>query len=346
MKKIFKDYYEILSVSPVASEAEIKKAYRRMARKYHPDVAPNRRVAEEAFKEINEAHEVLSNHARRRSYDALRGARRHEADFSCTRSPEPQPDSTAFREGHRQDFGFRFDCGGRKNEFDPFFQSSRDQGREGFDRPRENHERQPNAYDTDMEVDIVVTLEEVMQGSVRPLSFHCGTICEACAGLGRHGLRSCMACGGNGRVIKTHDYRARIPAGVRDGQRLKLADNGESGARGLGGDLYLRVRLAKHPVFRVQDGALLYELVLRPSALEADATSFVPTLNGRVLIKIPAGVQDGQRLRVRDQGLPLADGTRGDLFITIRVQATESASDVRRGFRERTSNDTSFCSRR
>jgi curved DNA-binding protein len=190
-------------------------------------------------------------------------------------------------------------------------------------------------------------LEEVMQGSVRSLSFHYGAIFEDCAGLGRHGFRPCMVCDGNGRVVKTHNYRVRIPAGVHDGQRLKLAGKGEwSDTHGLGGDFYLRVRLAGHPVFRVRDGALHYDLVLRPSALDAEPTSFVPTLNGRVLIKIPPGIRDGQILRVRNQGLPQPDGQRGDLFIMIRIQAAENTPDRQREFRQRASEDTAFFSRR
>jgi curved DNA-binding protein len=152
-----------------------------------------------------------------------------------------------------------------------------------------------------------------------------------------------VSCDGNGRSVKTHNYRVRIPVGVHDGQRLKLASKGEwAGAQDLGGDVYLRVRLAKHPLFRVQDQALYYDLVLQQSELDGEATCFVPTLNGRFLIKIPPGLRNGQMLRLRNQGLPEADGQRGDLFIVIRIQGSDSGSD----HRERASRDTAFYTRR
>jgi len=344
MKKTSKDYYEILGVSPMASEDEIKKAYRQLARKHHPDVAVNRVAAEEAFKEINEAHETLINIARRRSYDAQRGTRWQEADFRAHARPtEPTPETDPFRDGHWQDFGFRFDRTERRHGFDSSFRSTANHGRAGFEPSQENSRHQQGMHNADIEVDIVVTLEEVMQGSVRPFSFHYGAVCEDCEGLGRQGFRPCVTCDSNGRSVKTHNYRVRIPVGVHDGQRLKLASKGEwGGAQDLGGDVYLRVRLATHPLFRMQDGALYYDLILQQSELDGEATSFVPTLNGRFLIKIPPGLRNGQTLRVRNQGLPQADGQRGDLFIVIRIQGSENVT----GNRRRASGDTAFYARR
>jgi len=341
MKRTFKDYYEVLGVSPTASEDDIKKAYRSLARKYHPDVASERHVAEEAFKEINEAHEVLGNTARRQNYDALHGYRWRETDCRVyTRPPEPSFDSRPSRNGHWQDFGFRFDRAEHGSAFDSFSRPSGGSDRGGFEAFHKAPGEETGSRNADIEVDIVVTLEEVMKGSVRPFAFHFGAVCDNCAGSGRCGFRPCSACDGNGRVVKRHDYRVRIPAGVHDGQRLKLASKGgPNGAQDPGGDFFLRVRLAKHPHFRVQDGALYYDLVLRQSELDGEATSFVPTMNGCVMIKVPSGIRNGQTLRVRSQGLPNADGERGDLFIVIRIQGSENTTSSR-------DRETTFYSRR
>src|SRR5436189_5071336 len=161
-----------------------------------------------------------------------------------------------------------------------------------------------------------VSLEEAMGGSVRCVSVRPGVPCEHCGGTGQRAGHVCNVCGGTGQVAKTETHQVKIPAGVTDGQRLRVAGRGEAGAGGgAAGDLDLRVKLAKHPDFEVEDHNLIYEAELAPWEAVLGTNISVPTLNGRVNIRVPAGTQTGQKLRVRGRGLPLREGGNGDLIV-------------------------------
>ena len=332
----FKDYYAILGVARTASDDEIKKAFRKLAREFHPDVAKNKKTAEEKFKEINEAYEVLSDPAKRKKYDELGANWKSGAEFR----PPPGWGGTGGRpaNGRGQTDGFEFEFGG--TGFSDFFeQLFGRRGRErggGFGSGMEEEAGQFEQRGRDVEADILVPLEEVARGAVRAISLRRAVACEQCGGTGRQKQRPCARCGGRGQVEKTEDYKVKIPAGIGEGQRLRVAGRGEAGVgRGEAGDLFLRVRLAKHPDFRVADGDLFHDLELAPWEAVLGAQVAVPTLDGRVNIKIPAGTQSGQKLRVRDRGLPHRDGTRGDLFVVASVRVPEQVSaDERRLWEE------------
>ena len=342
----YKDYYEILGVPRTATEADIKKAFRKLARQYHPDVAKNKKQAEEKFKEINEAYEVLGDPAKRKKYDDLGPNWNAGADF------RPPPGWESFTGGRAypgrgqrgEEFEFQFGGTGFSDFFEQLFGSMGGRGGgPGFGRRGSAEEEFATERGRDIEGDIMVTLEEAMRGSVRSVQVRHGVPCQHCGGTGRRAGHVCNVCGGAGQVAKTETYQVKIPAGVSEGQRLRVAGRGEAGAGGgAAGDLYLRVRLAKHPDFVVEDHNLVYEAELAPWEAVLGANISVPTLNGRVNIRIPPGTQAGQKLRVRGRGLPLRAGGSGDLIVVTAVEVPSRVSENERKLWEQLAKESRF----
>src|SRR5438552_11947042 len=271
----FRDYYETLGVSKTASADEIKSAFRKLARKYHPDMAKpkEKAVAEEKFKQINEAYEVLSDPEKRSKYDHL------GADWNQPGGFQPPPDwgrggaAGGFQRGASGNGGVEFEFGGTgfSDFFEAFFGGGRGESAfgGGFGRRPATAER-----GQDVEADLMVTLEEALHGSTRQVSLR------------------------RGGSEKVETYQVKIPRGVHEGQRIRLAGQGEAGARGgKKGDLFLRVRLARHPDFSVEGNDLVHEAELAPWNAVLGTELQVPTLEGKVRMKIPAGTQGSQRLR-------------------------------------------------
>jgi curved DNA-binding protein len=195
----------------------------------------------------------------------------------------------------------------------------------------------------DIEGDIMVTLEEAARGSVRSVSVKHGVTCEHCGGTGVRAKHVCNVCGGIGQVPKTETYQVKIPAGVSEGQRLRVAGRGEAGpGGGASGDLYLRVRLAKHPDFEVEDKNLIYDVELAPWEAVLGANISVPTLDGRVNIKIPAGTRSGQKMRVRGRGLPGRGGSDGDLIVVTRIEVPATVTESERTLWEQLAKASRF----
>jgi curved DNA-binding protein len=189
----------------------------------------------------------------------------------------------------------------------------------------------------------MVTLEEVMRGSLRSVNVRHAVACEVCGGSGRRGQRTCASCDGTGRVSRSETYQVKVPAGVTEGQRLRLAGRGEAGAYGgTAGDLFLRVRLARHPDFEVEDHNLIYETPLAPWEAVLGGSISVPTLEGRVNIKVPAGTQNGQKLRVRGRGLTSRAGERGDLIVVARVDMPGQISERERELWQELARESQF----
>src|SRR2546426_1489796 len=237
----YKDYYETLGVPRTASDAEIKKAFRKLAREYHPDVAKNKKQAEEKFKEINEAYEVLGDSAKRKKYDELGPNWRAGADF------RPPPGWESFSGGRPftgrgprgEEYEFHFGGTGFSDFFEQLFGSMGGRGAPGFGRGGPITEEDfATERGRDIEGDIMVTLEEAMRGSVRSVSVRRGVPCEHCGGTGQRARHVCNVCGGTGQVAKSETYQVKIPAGVTEGQRLRVAGRGEAGlGGGQAGDL-------------------------------------------------------------------------------------------------------------
>lgn len=312
----YKDYYQSLGVSRTATPDELKKAFRKLAREFHPDVAKDKKRAEEKFKEINEAYEVLSDPAKRAKYDQLGENWKSGADFGGAGGRSPYPGQRPGRSpGAGGDAEFEFDGAGFSSFFEQMFGSRYGQPG-GFGQPAEESER-----GQDIEGDIMVTLEEAMHGSIRDVSV-------------RHRV---------GRIIKTETHHVKIPAGVTEGQKLRVAGRGEAGTSGgTAGDLYLRVRLARNPDFEVDGHNLIHEVELAPWEAVLGAEIQVPTLTGRVKIKIAPGTQNGQKLRVRGRGLPQRDGAAGDLIIVTRLALPDKISEAEKQLWEQLARESKF----
>jgi curved DNA-binding protein len=343
----YKDYYQSLGVPRNASEADIKKAFRKLAREFHPDVAKNKKQAEEKFKEINEAYEVLGDPTKRKKYDELGANWNSGADF---RTPPGWESSgggrrTTARGPGGQEYEFQFGGTGFSDFFEQLFGSAGARGGASpFGRPGGFAEEDLAAErGRDVEGDIMVKLDEAMRGSVRAVSVRHGVPCGQCGGTGQRARHVCNVCGGSGQVLKTETHQVKIPPGVTEGQRLRVAGRGEFGAGGgAAGDLYLRVRMAKHPDFEVDAHNLIYEAELAPWEAVLGASISVPTLNGRVNIRIPPGTQSGQKLRVRGRGLPDRAGGGGDLIVVTRVEVPAQVSEEERKLWEQLAKESKF----
>jgi molecular chaperone DnaJ len=370
-----KDYYEILGVKKSASAEEIRKAFRKLARKYHPDVNPGDKSAEEKFKTLSEANDVLSDPKKRKIYDQVgfysdnidpATAEAYARGGGTGGAPGGFPGGGAGQAGGQGvpfDFGgFDFSDlvdsagrgrrsgggGGFKDIFSGIFGGSRGAAPAGAG---------PEAG-SDLEYQVNVPFWTAIRGGVMRLNVTrqdvCPTChgqgyieapgkcsecngagqvtqtggrmkfnvqCPSCEGTGKN-ISTCPTCHGEGTVSRTEPLEVRIKAGTRDGQRIRLAGKGNAGSRGgPAGDLYVIIRAEQHPVFR-RDGDNIY-LTVPVTATEAalGARVEVPTIDGRAELKIPPGTQSGQKLRLREKGVPSAtkDGVRGDEIVEITV---------------------------
>ncbi len=331
-----RDYYEVLSVGRDASADDIKRAYRRMALKYHPDKNPDNKEAEQKFKECAEAYEVLSDPAKRKRYDqhgheGLRGAGMH--DFSHM--------------GYEDIFSM----------FDDIFGGGIFGGRRGGRR------RRGVSRGYDIETQLEITLDEVLTGAQKSIEFerrdtcdacggsgsepghqpdvcpHCGgrgeiaqsgmgglfqmvTTCPACHGQGSVISTPCRACKGAGRIQKTRTLSIKIPAGIQDGQAVRVTGEGEpGGGGGPRGDLYGYVRVKPHPILLREGDDLIVRLPISFTQAALGSQIEVPSLNGRQTIDIPPATQHGAVLQVKGQGLPnLRNGRRGSLLVQVLVE--------------------------
>jgi DnaJ-class molecular chaperone len=334
MAVAFRDYYETLGVQRGATEEEIKKAYRKLARKHHPDVNPGDKSAEEKFKEINEAYEVLSDPDKRKRYDELGPNWKAGADFT------PPPGQEAYTYEFR-DFGdiFTESRGGRgfSDFFESLFGGSRAaRGGPGF-----------AMRGQDVEADISLSLEDIHRGAVRSLAFQVTDRCPTCNGTGQVDSKTCPTCRGMGAVTRPKSIDVNVPAGVREGSTVRVTGQGEPGANGgQPGDLFLHVRVRPHQLFTlVNEDDLQIELPVAPWEAALGSKVHVPTLDGPVAMTIPGGAQGGQRLRLRGQGLNRRRGGRGDQYCKLKIVNPPSPTPDERELFEKLASASPFNAR-
>jgi molecular chaperone DnaJ len=343
-----KDYYQVLGVAKNAPQAEIKKAYRKLAQKYHPDANPGDKAAEERFKEISAAYDVVGDETKRKQYDQVREMASSgfgPGGFAGAGGSAPRG---AGRRVRFEDIGF-----GGIGDLGDLFSVFTGGGRAGPTRG------------ADLETEVGVSFEEAMQGTTVPVGiqgpapcprcggsgaeqgtspvtcpqcggtgavsvnqgfFQMSQTCPRCHGRGRVVEHPCSACGGSGSVRTTRRFQVRIPAGVKDGARIRLAGKGETGpGGGQAGDLYVVVRVAPHKLFGRKGNDLTVTLPVTYAEVALGANVSVPTMNGAVTLKVPAGTQSGQTFRVRGKGAPKKGG-RGDLLVTVEVEVPRKLS--------------------
>lgn len=319
----FRDYYEVLGVARDADEKELKRAFRKLARQYHPDVAKDDDKAEEKFKELNEAYEVLSDPEKRKKYDALGENWRHMGDFT----PPPGQDFGEY--GGFESGGVHFEGTGFSDFFENMFGGGAARrggfgGFGGFGGGRARTRPDGPRRGRDIEADILVRLEETMAGSERSLSL--------------------QAPGPATDGKKSRQVRIRIPKGITEGQLIRCAGLGQPGVNGgSDGDLFLRVRLERHPDFRVQGADLYYDLRLAPWEAVLGATVPVRTLHGPVQIRIPPGTESGTEFRIRGKGLPAEkSGTFGDLYASVDIVVPQMASEKEKELWKKLADQSAF----
>ncbi len=342
--KTKRDYYEILGVERGTAPEDIKKAYRKLAVKYHPDKNPGDHEAEERFKELGAAYDVLMDPDKRAAYDRYGHAAFQQGAGGGTGGGGHDP-FDLFREVFGQQGG---GGGGGGGIFDHFFggQSAGSDGRQ---------------RGSDLRYDLQISLEEAADGvekeiEIRKLDvcgdctgtgaqagskavtcdvcrgrgqvvvsrgfFQVAQTCPNCQGTGRTIEKPCRSCGGEGRVEKTSRVKLKIPAGIEHGARLRSSGNGEAGLRNGGaGDLYVVVHVKEHAIFERDGADLRCDVPIAFTTAALGGEIHVPTLKGAVNLKIPAGTQGGAVFRVRNQGLPsLQGGGHGDLFTRVQVE--------------------------
>jgi molecular chaperone DnaJ len=344
------DLYEILGVPKNASAADVKKAYRKLAREYHPDKNPGDAQAEERFKEIQTAYDVLGDPEKRKQYDQL-GSRVFNGG---------RVDPNAFRDVN---FDFSGNLGDLGDILGGLFGNA-NRGAGQRQRPRGQRGR-------DVEVEVNVSFEDSLKGLETKIPVSLDTACAACRGSGAEpgttpivcpecrgrgvvaesqGLfalsqpcprcrgngtvveKPCAVCGGSGRERGTKRYSVKIPAGVKDGTRIKLKGKGEAGFGGApAGDLHVVTRVAPSPLYERRGSDLVIEVPVTYAEAALGAEVEVPTPDGKISLKVPAGTQDGRTLRVRGRGAPKLSGTgRGDLHARVRVSVPTKLSKAER----------------
>jgi len=318
-----KDYYQILGVSRTASEKEIKQAYRRLARKHHPDINPGDKSADTKFKEINAAYEVLSKPEKRKRYDQFGEQWEYADQFA----------KSGGQERVRWDFGkggtsFEYgDLSGFGDIFSSLF------GDSGIGSRMKRGPRRGQ----DIESLIEVSLEEAYQGSKRLMQLQTEEPCTACGGTGRVGNRVCTICGGAGGKVNPKRLEVKIPAGVRDGSRIRIAGEGGFGlAGGSKGDLYLIVKVLPHKLFE-RKGDDLYTEVSVPLAIAILGGEVrLPTLNGNLSLKIPPETQNGKVFRMAGKGMPqLGNSKYGNMFAKVKVVLPANLTEEEKNLFER-----------
>lgn len=337
-----RDYYEVLSVERTASGDEIKRSYRKLAMKYHPDRNPDDKEAETRFKECAEAYEVLSDSEKRQKYDrhghaGLRGAAGHDFSHMNAHDIFSMFDDI---------FGGSFSNGGGR---------SRGGTQRGYD----------------LETQAIITLNDVLTGSQQDIEFTrqdvcetckgtggkpgtspvtcvtCGgvgqvrrgggffqmvTTCPSCGGAGKNHATPCGSCNGKGRSGLKRKLSVKIPAGIHDGQAIRVAGEGEpgivpGGGAGPRGDLHVVVRVEEHDLFQRQDDHLVLKMPVSFAQAALGATVAVPTLDGDTSLDIKAGSQHGDLVRVKGEGLPnLRSGRRGDLVAVLVIEVPKKLS--------------------
>lgn len=334
------DFYVILGLGQDASAADVKRAYTRLARRYHPGINPGDRTAETFFQRISEAYETLSDPARRREYDAAGG----------------RPTVA----GNRQAFefsGFDFSIAARGAEAATFSELFAE-----VLHPSPVSDSGRPEVGADLRASLTITFDESMRGVERQVVVirhvacgacegagqmrtpegrcpHCqgsGTVrwarghmvfskaCAACTGTGRQRFQSCEVCGGHGRAVRTEAVAVRVPAGVLNGARVRIAERGHAGQRGgRTGDLYVDVHVERHPVLRREGDDLFMVLPVAVHEAVLGARIDVPSIDGAIRVKVPPGTQAGRRIRLSGRGAPTSAGARGDLVLEVTLVLPE-----------------------
>ncbi|WP_319760165.1 DnaJ C-terminal domain-containing protein [Maridesulfovibrio sp.] len=327
----YKDYYKLLGVSRSASKDEIAKGFKKLARQYHPDLNPDNPDAEKKFKEINEAYEVLKDPEKRKMYDQFGADWEHGQNFR----PPPGYENMNFGGGGGGFGGFGGAGGG---DFSDFFETifggggasfgggggfggAQGFGGGGF------HQQRPRKGESS-ETTLLLTLEEAYKGGPKSV-----TVQEKATGPGGHPM------------VQSKTLDVKIPAGIKEGQKIRLSGQGSPGPHdGPRGDLYLKIKIANHPHFKLEENNVILDLHLTPWEAALGAKVKLPTLDGTVEMNIPAGLGSGKKLRIKGRGLGTG-AKKGDQFVRIMVQVPKAETDEMKKLWEEMAEKSDFSPR-
>jgi curved DNA-binding protein len=319
----YKDYYEILGVDKKSSKEEMSKAYKKLAKKYHPDLNPNDPKAEDKFKEVTEAYEVLKDEEKRKLYDSLGSNWQHGQNF------QPPP---GYENVH---FEFRGDQGGAGFDFSDFFENIFGGGfsrtGKGFQKSSRGFQRDPfsqggfSRKGQDAEAALELSLEEAYRGGSKSITLQEQVV------------------GPDGRLMVQHKtLSVNIPQGIKDGNKIRLSGQGSPGmGSGQSGDLYLKVRILPHPVFKLDGNNIIYDLSLAPWEAALGTSVRVPTLDGEIEMTIPQGVSSGRKMRIRGKGMGRGV-TKGDQLVRIMIKLPDKSTAAEKELWEKLSQASKF----
>jgi curved DNA-binding protein len=330
----FRDYYETLGVPRSASQDEIKSAFRKLARKLHPDVNPGDKASEDRFKEINEANEVLSDPKKRGYYDELGADWKAGMDFT---PPAGGADGSGASSGATSERSWSGDRYGPSSDF---FEAT-------FGRRREGAGFEFHARGSDVESEISIPIEEAHRGTKRLVRIPVEELCPECGGTGVKEGKTCPVCHGSGTETKFESFTVNIPKGVRDDSVIRVPGKGGAGmGGGARGDLYFRVHIQPDKRFRLRDGSdTELDLPLAPWEAVLGSTIRVPTLDGQVELRIPPGSQGGQTLRLRGKGLAKPDGSQGDQYVRLKIVVPNKPTEKELELLKQLAAESSFAPR-
>lgn len=301
----YKDYYQILEINKDATPEEVKKSYRKLAKKYHPDANPGDKYAEERFKDINESYEVLSDEVKRKKYDQLCNSFnfKHGFDFD--------PSQFGFG-GQKYDFKGS-ETGPFSDFFDMFFSSDNVNfedilGGFGFGvKNKNNYTTQTTSNSKkgeDLEAELEITLEEAFWGCEKNISLKTS-------------------------INESKKFSIKVPAGIRNGEKIRLAGQGKVGPSG-SGDLFIKIKIKEHDRFELDGSDMIIEMPLSPWEAALGCKISIPSLDGNLVVNVPPAIQSGQRLRLTARGYKSGNGGRGDLFVEIKILVPKTLTDDER----------------
>ena len=323
----YKDYYQLLGIPKNAPDKDIKSAYRKLARKWHPDANPNnQKEAEDKFKEIQEAYEVLGDPEKRRKYDVL--------GSNWQQAAQQAEQQRRYRSAQHDTFNFGFgDFGaagaggapGGPSGFSDFF----DMFFSGIGKRNTAQSTGFAQRGQDLETTIELTLRDVYDGGKKSVSLQVEDVCPRCRGTGTDRGGLCTHCHGTGRLLSTKKFEVTIPKGIGEGQRIRLAAQGGSGiAGGPNGDLFLVVKLLDDPSYKRKGDDLYVDLPVSIYDLVLGGEVKVPTMGGQVTMTVPAGTQNNRLLRLSGRGMPkVRNGGSGDLYVRLIGQLPTDLTD-------------------
>jgi DnaJ-class molecular chaperone len=303
-----KDFYKLLGISSEATTDEIKSAYRKLAKIHHPDTNKGNKTAEEKFKELTEAYEILTDEKKRKQYNIAKGFFSYEAP-NISSQAKAQAKQAYSREKETVEKNIN------SKAFSDIF--------EGIWKTTENKNAPKKG--SDITIDVEVTVEEALNGTVKQVNIMYVSTCPKC---GNNPDEKCPLCGGTTEVPRHEKVKVKIPPRVKTGTKIRIKGEGNKGKNGgINGDLFLIIKVKKTDKFTYQGLDMLYELPLTTSEAALGATVNVPTKDGNLVIKIPPETSSGQKLKIPGEGLKNdKTGQRGDLLVTIKIQIPKNLS--------------------